>query len=605
MAVVIRFKRGQSTSWESKNLLLGPGEPGFELDTKQLKIGDGTTVWNELPYINDNERLQTIEEALQDVYTKSDIDSKLTALFRYKGSKESYSDLPEADENQTGDVWNIENADETHSIKAGDNVAWNGSQWDVLSGVFDLSDYVKKDGNKQLSTEDYTTEEKQKLGGIEDGAQVNEVTSQEFSELEERVGSLETDAETLAKADGSNATGKWIAGANEADQLATPRTINGAEFDGTKDISTNWTWDRCINPHYNDTPKTYKILTYDGQTDGHTSTYICCASSYGSESFTFILNFNYQKDLCNITGTLPANMQIKSNKNGVYISIQKYVEFYMTCIRGGKNSNLFSQYAFTEEEIPEDAVEPQITEMQVALKGEAGQIVGFDEDGQVISIDADSLINGPKYGVSGVGGSSPTLTRLWDSVGLTAAVGTDTQEVTNDFDNLPPFNRRKCVGTWSEPDATGKAHFTVKAYYGDPDYTEDGTMGDYVAVEVEPFYYIQDMENGIWGVSPKYQPGWKIHPVCIDKKTQTVRAKTYLPCYRMAIEKNADTGKGVSLPDLYPVGNSYYQLKTWAHNYNTAGYLEPAEVRNYEELLFTIEFATTNSQSIMAGATSL
>ena len=35
--------------------------------------------------------------------------------------------------------------------------------------------------------------------------------------------------------------------------------------------------------------------------------------------------------------------------------------------------------------------------------------------------------NVPKrYGVSGIGGSNTTLTRLWNSVGLTAAAGTDT-----------------------------------------------------------------------------------------------------------------------------------------------------------------------------------
>lgn len=48
------FKRGNSSAWTEQNLILGPGEPGFELDTGKLKVGNGTTPWNELPYITDN-----------------------------------------------------------------------------------------------------------------------------------------------------------------------------------------------------------------------------------------------------------------------------------------------------------------------------------------------------------------------------------------------------------------------------------------------------------------------------------------------------------------------------------------------------------------------
>lgn len=33
-------------------MLLGPGEPGFEIDTGKLKVGNGIDKWNDLPYIN-------------------------------------------------------------------------------------------------------------------------------------------------------------------------------------------------------------------------------------------------------------------------------------------------------------------------------------------------------------------------------------------------------------------------------------------------------------------------------------------------------------------------------------------------------------------------
>lgn len=54
MATTIKFKRGQSSSWTSLNLTLAPGEPGFELDTGRLKIGDGATPWNDLPYLGED-----------------------------------------------------------------------------------------------------------------------------------------------------------------------------------------------------------------------------------------------------------------------------------------------------------------------------------------------------------------------------------------------------------------------------------------------------------------------------------------------------------------------------------------------------------------------
>ena len=42
-----------------------------------------------------------------------------------------------------GDVYNVVAADASHGIKAGDNVVWNGNAWDNLSGVVDLSAYIK------------------------------------------------------------------------------------------------------------------------------------------------------------------------------------------------------------------------------------------------------------------------------------------------------------------------------------------------------------------------------------------------------------------------------------------------------------------------------
>ena len=50
-----QFRRGLAEVWKKNNPLLTKGEPGFELDTNRLKIGDGEKNYNDLPYINEAE----------------------------------------------------------------------------------------------------------------------------------------------------------------------------------------------------------------------------------------------------------------------------------------------------------------------------------------------------------------------------------------------------------------------------------------------------------------------------------------------------------------------------------------------------------------------
>lgn len=46
-----RLKRGTAARWAEVNPILDQGEPGFVYDANRLKIGDGKTPWNDLPYI--------------------------------------------------------------------------------------------------------------------------------------------------------------------------------------------------------------------------------------------------------------------------------------------------------------------------------------------------------------------------------------------------------------------------------------------------------------------------------------------------------------------------------------------------------------------------
>jgi hypothetical protein len=44
----IKFRNGDDSAWQSSNRVLASGEPGYAVDTKVFKIGDGITAWNSL-----------------------------------------------------------------------------------------------------------------------------------------------------------------------------------------------------------------------------------------------------------------------------------------------------------------------------------------------------------------------------------------------------------------------------------------------------------------------------------------------------------------------------------------------------------------------------
>lgn len=67
----------------------------------------------------------------EEVATKED----LSTVFKYKGNKATYADLPTTG-NEVGDVWNVLDTDK--------NYAWNGTSWDDLAGTVDLSNYYTK-----------------------------------------------------------------------------------------------------------------------------------------------------------------------------------------------------------------------------------------------------------------------------------------------------------------------------------------------------------------------------------------------------------------------------------------------------------------------------
>ncbi len=76
LKTTFKVRRGQSQVWADINPILAEGEPGYELDTHRLKIGDGEKSWNELPYIGGS---STEIPELQEYVTKEELESLVKA----------------------------------------------------------------------------------------------------------------------------------------------------------------------------------------------------------------------------------------------------------------------------------------------------------------------------------------------------------------------------------------------------------------------------------------------------------------------------------------------------------------------------------------------
>lgn len=113
-----------------------------QLATKQ-ELSEGLAGKQDKGDYATNEVVQAEFESY-DKTIKTYIDSKLTAVYTYKGSVANTQALPTQDQT-VGDVYNVEDT--------GKNVAWDGEKWDELGATVDLSAYAKtEDVNAQLAT---------------------------------------------------------------------------------------------------------------------------------------------------------------------------------------------------------------------------------------------------------------------------------------------------------------------------------------------------------------------------------------------------------------------------------------------------------------------
>lgn len=199
----------------------------------------------------------------------------LTTVYQYKGSVATYADLPTTGQ-KVGDVWNVETADPDHGIKTGDNVAWDGAQWDILGGNHDLSGYAQlnsantftalntfraniavssgttagSQGQIILGVKPHTATVQANIISSTTGAlnyNATEATGHYFKIGNNTASTSITTNESETAIFSHNAfefaritnvgVAKWLGNANTATKLETARTINGVPFDGTQNIT--------------------------------------------------------------------------------------------------------------------------------------------------------------------------------------------------------------------------------------------------------------------------------------------------------------------------------------------------------------------------------
>lgn len=156
------------TEWVNMGRFQGPqGEPGKDAELSKAAIeavlvGEVTTHTHDTRYYTKDQTDANIKVVADDLannyYNKSQVDSKFTSVYIFKGSVDTIEDLP-TEGNVIGDVWNVRKSDTNH--------AWTSEGWDALGGTAELASLT---ANGLMSKEDFA-----KLQGIEAGAQVNKI----------------------------------------------------------------------------------------------------------------------------------------------------------------------------------------------------------------------------------------------------------------------------------------------------------------------------------------------------------------------------------------------------------------------------------------------
>lgn len=244
----------------------------YKLATKADIDGTTTDLTEKITTVANN--LATHEAAFNNPHKVTAKQLGLTTVYQYKGSVATYADLPTTGQ-KVGDVWNVETADPDHGIKAGDNVAWDGAQWDALGGNHDLSGYAQLNSANTFTALNTFRANIKVANGSAAGSSgtVSFGVSPTGETVQARIGTdnlgglfyhastkqphafrigtnnnvfvIRDDDTKVAFSSNNNpfatvthdGVAKWLGNANTATKLQTARTINGVAFDGTKDIT--------------------------------------------------------------------------------------------------------------------------------------------------------------------------------------------------------------------------------------------------------------------------------------------------------------------------------------------------------------------------------
>lgn len=244
----------------------------YKLATKADIDGTTTDLTKKITTVANN--LATHEADFSNPHKVTAEQLGLTTVYQYKGSVATYANLPTTGQ-KVGDVWNVETADPDHGIKAGDNVAWDGAQWDALGGNHDLSGYAQLNSANTFTALNTFRANIAVSSGTAAGSSgtVSFGVSPTGETVQARIGTdnlgglfyrastnqphifrVGTNNDVFAIRDddtkvafSSNnipfatithvGVAKWLGNANTATKLETARTINGVAFDGTKDIT--------------------------------------------------------------------------------------------------------------------------------------------------------------------------------------------------------------------------------------------------------------------------------------------------------------------------------------------------------------------------------
>lgn len=219
MAQRIKIRRDTKENWTKYNPVLSLGELGYETDQKQLKVGDGETAYNSLPYYRGffTEAMQTKLNGIQTGAEKNTIKSISV--------KTASTNVPVA-------------ADSNGNVN------------------IDVSGKVDKVSGKGLSTNDFTNAAKQKLDGIDESKLIQKILVNGIPQtIVDKTVNIMVENSTVYGVKrnlNNNSSSAWERTDDAVDLVANAQVGNTAV---RNDFDKIYPWSDIISYNYNPTTK--------------------------------------------------------------------------------------------------------------------------------------------------------------------------------------------------------------------------------------------------------------------------------------------------------------------------------------------------------------